>query len=329
MDYEDLIEDESEPNTPSPEDGEPSPEEEMADERVEPRARSPWKAFILTGVIASLFGAAGGGYGVYEGVKRLGPQTASQPAIDMSPLESQIEDLKARIAKAETSAKNAVNQPAPEMKPVDLSPLEARLKILESAPVPDIDPEALKALQSAQSDGFEWPDTSALTERLAVLETTLETSPEPAEIPPDLLERLDALETRLQSTGAGEGLETAASEEEMSILSERLNLIESRLAGLETQPIAAPRIERIALLPFPKAEMIAAVEDSVEGGILKRALSKHIRVKDEGDPLTLIDEIEADITGDRLEDAVKKYDRLPAPVRAVGQGWYNSVKASL
>lgn len=322
MDYEDLIEEENEP-------AEPSPEEEMEDEPAEPRAKSPWKAFILTGVIASLFGAAGGGYGVYEGVKRLGPQTAEKPAFDLSPLESQIQDLKTRVAKAEAAAKTAANQPAPEVKPVDLSPLETRLKALEAAPAPEIDPEALTALQSAQADGFEWPNTSALEERLAALETTLDAAPDPAEIPADLLERLDALEAVAQSSGAGEMSANGISEEELSILSERFDLIESRLAGLENQPIAAPRIERVTLLPFPKAAMIDAVEDSVEGGLMKRALSKHIRVKDEGDPLTLIDGIEADIAGDRLEDAVKKYDRLPEPVRAVGQAWYNSVKASL
>lgn len=318
MDYEDLIDEESDPI-------EPSPETEMEDEPVEPRAKSPWKAFILTGVIASLFGAAGGGYGVYEGVKRLGPKTAEQPSVDMTPLESKIGALTRRMSAAEAAAKKTANRPAPDMKPVDLSPLETRLKKLEGAPVPEIDPEALSALQSAQADGFEWPNTSALEERLAALETTVETVSEPAEIPADLLERLDALESNAGSASDGDGV----SAEELSLLSARFDLIESRLDMLETQPIAAPRIERVALLAFPKSAMVGAAEDAVEGGLMKRALSKHIRVKDEDDPLTLIDGIETDIAQGRLEDAVKKFDRLPEPVRAAGQAWYNSVKASL
>ncbi len=311
-----MIDEEAEPAEPA---SAPAPEDVPA----EPRAKSPWKAFILTGVIASLFGAAGGGYGVYEGVKRLGPKTAEQPVVDTSSLESQIDDLTTRVAGAEMAAKKAANQPAADMKPVDLSPLESRLKALESAPVPEIDPEALTALQSAQADGFEWPDTSGLEERLAALETMSETALEPAEIPADLLGRIEALESGVQSNT------DSLTEEEVSILSERFDLIESRLAGLENQPVAAPRIERVSILAFPKAAMIGAVEESVEGGIMKRALSKHIRVKDDDDPVTLIDAIQVDISEGRLEDAVEKYDRLPEPVRAAGRAWYDSVKASL
>ena len=54
-----------------------------------------------------------------------------------------------------------------------------------------------------------------------------------------------------------------------------------------------------------------------------------MRVKDENDPLSLIEGIEADIANGRLEGAAEKYDRLPEPVRAAGQAWYDSVKASL
>ena len=322
MDYEDLIDEETDPV-------EPTPEAELEDKPVEPRAKSPWKAFIVTGIIASLFGAAGGGYGVYEGFKRLGPKSAERPVMDIAPLESKIGDLTTRMSAAEAVVKKAANRPVPEMKPVDLSPLEKRLEALEAAPDPEIDPEALTALQSAQADGFEWPDTSALEGRLATLESTFESAPEPVDIPADLLERLDAMESRVQTNveSASEG--NGTSEQELSILSERFDLIESRLAVLESQPVATPRIERVALLAFPKSAMVGAAEATVEGGIVKRALSKHIGVKDEDAPLTLIDGIEADIAEGRLEDAVKKFDRLPEPVRAAGQAWYNSVKASL
>jgi hypothetical protein len=67
----------------------------------------------------------------------------------------------------------------------------------------------------------------------------------------------------------------------------------------------------------------------MEGGMIKKTLSRHIRVKDDNDPLTLIDGIEADLSGGRLGAAAEKFERLPAPVRAKGQAWYESVKASL
>lgn len=318
-----MIEDEIEPTEPSPEfaaEGAPA----------EKRTKSPWKAFILTGLIASLFGAAGGGYGVYEGVKRLGPKTAQQPAVDMSPLESKLDALSTRVTAAEASANKAANRPVPKMETVDLSALEARLKTLESAPVPEIDPAALTALQSAQADGFEWPDTSDLEERLAGLELKVETASEisgSAELPEDLLERLKAIEVDMESMAdLGEG--TAANQTKALDL-ERMGDIESRLAALEKRPATAARIERVSILAFPKAAMIEVVENSVEGGLFKKTLSKHIRVKDDDDPITLIDGIEVDIEDGRLEDAIKKYDRLPEPIRAAGQAWHDSVKASL
>ena len=63
--------------------------------------------------------------------------------------------------------------------------------------------------------------------------------------------------------------------------------------------------------------------------MMKKLLSKHVRVKDDDDPATLIAAMEADMEQGRLREALQKYDRLPEPVRAAGQVWSNSVKASL
>ena len=48
-----MIEDESEPLNPAP--APEVPESEV--EESEPRAKSPWKAFVLTGLLAALIGA--------------------------------------------------------------------------------------------------------------------------------------------------------------------------------------------------------------------------------------------------------------------------------
>lgn len=315
MDYEDLIEDENDPVSPEPEmelEAEPSVE----------RPKSPWKAFVLTGLLASLVGAAGGGYGVYEGMKRITPEPVKAPSVDLGPMEKQIQQLTNRVKAAESQAQKAVNRPVETTSPVDLSGLESRLDALEAAPRPEIDPEALTALQSAQADGFEWPDTAKLESRLAELESQPE-KPVDAAVPTELIDRLETLEadlTELQNT-----------ETEPAIDVEKVDRIEARLFALENRPAPAPeiKVETVSILAFPKKAMIAAAEDNIDGGFVKKALSKHVRVKDEGDPLTLIDGIEADIAKGRLAAAAEKYDRLPEPVRAAGHAWYKSVKASL
>jgi len=88
-------------------------------------------------------------------------------------------------------------------------------------------------------------------------------------------------------------------------------------------------VERVSILAFPKAQMVAAVEENMEGGLIQKTLSRHIRVKDADDPLTLIDGIETDLNEGRLDAAAKKFERLPSPVQTAGQAWYESVKASL
>jgi len=141
MDYEDMIEDEPKPVAEPPE-----PELEPEAEAEATRQKSPWKAFILTGVLAGLFGALAGGYGAYEGLKRFSPKPVPQAEIDLSPIQARLDSLADRVAAAETAI---MEIDMPDMEPVYLSPLEARLEALETAPRPDIDPDALAALHAA------------------------------------------------------------------------------------------------------------------------------------------------------------------------------------
>lgn len=298
----------------------PTPVSETEPEPVRERTKSPWKAFVLTGFLASLVGAAGGGYGVYEGLKRFSPEPIEQSKVDLSPLESKINNLTDRLTRAEASVKKTAARPAAKAEPVDLSGLENRLDAIESAPKAEIDPEALAALQSAQKDGFEWPDTSGLENRLIALETKLDIATE-SSASSDIDERLQALETQA---------ETSQSETELSAVDvERWDDLEARMAALENRPLMSNQAKAVTILAFPKTALVAAAEDNMEGGFMKKALSKHVRVKDEDAPLTLIDGIEADIAKGRFEAAAKKYERLPEPIRAAGQAWYESVKASL
>ncbi len=292
-------------------------DEEVAPEPETPREKSPWKAFIFTGLLAGLIGAAVGGYGVYEAYNRFAPTPAQPAEVDFSSIEAQLEAFSARISDTEEALSDVK---IPEQDPVDLSGLETRLAKLEAAPRPEIDPAALSALQKAQADGFEWPDQSAVEARIAALETSLGAMPETA-MPTDLMERLSTLEVEI---------EALQQTEKTNALGEaQLAELNSRISALENQPAPEPVIERVSILAFPKAQLIQAVEDNQTGGIVEKALSRHIRVKSENDPLSLIDGIETDISEGRLTDAAEKFERLPAPVRSAGQAWYESVKASL
>ena len=308
-----MIEDDPQPAAEPTE-----PEAEL--ETVEPRAKSPWKAFILTGVLAGLIGAAGGGYGAYAGLKKFAPAPVAQVDVDLSPLELKLKNLTERVSAAESDIKDAANRAAPEAETVDLSEIETRVGALESAPKPDIDPDALSSLQAAKKDGFEWPDVSALEARIAELEAKAE-SPAETAAPEDVMNRLTALETQLETLQSLEPT-SSANDEIMSDLN-------ARLTALENRPAPSPRVETVSILAFPKAQMVAAVDANMEGGMIKKTLSRHIRIKEANDPLTLIEGIELDIREGRLAAAAEKFERLPSPVRTAGQAWYESVKASL
>ncbi|MEP4052891.1 MAG: hypothetical protein ABJN22_11650 [Litorimonas sp.] len=313
MDYEDMIEDEPQPAAEPVEPG-------VEVEEQERRAKSPWKAFILTGLLAGFIGAVGGGYSAYAALKHFSPAPTVQSEVDFSPLEAEIKGLNDRVSATETDVQNISNDLVIVSDPIDLSEFEDRLAALEKAPSPEIDPDALTALQAAREDGFEWPDVSELEDRVAALEAEASSD---LELPEGLMNRLKALEADVETVKNVEPVTVPVLDEEL------MSKMEARLSALENRPLPAPVVERISILAFPKDKMIAAVEDNQEGGMIQKTLSRHIRVKDANNPLTLIEGIETDLSEGRLAAAAEKFERLPSPVRSAGQAWYESVKASL
>lgn len=309
---------------------EPKPVTEVLDAEVEvepieePRAKPPWKAFVLTGFLAGLIGTAGGGYGAYAALKKFSPAPVAQAKVDLSPIEMNLKRLTDRVNVAEADMKDVANRPATTVEPVDLSALKARLAALEAAPTPEIDPEALTALQAAQKDGFEWPETEQIEAGLTQLDerlTKLEIADQKA---------LDESSTGLTNEQARASLQDLHERVAMlEVNPDELQSLTKRLETLENSPAPNPVVERVSILAFPKTQMIGAVEANMEGGMIKKTLSRHIRVKDANDPLTLIDGIENDLSEGRLAAAAEKFERLPSPVRSAGQAWYESVKASL
>lgn len=277
--------------------------EEVEIEPIERRETRPWKALMLTGLLSGLIGVGGGAAAVYFGLKA---GTANTAAIDTTLQDDLAQDLKSietRLSTVEAASRKSV----PAAKPIDLSPLEARLYALETATPAEISPETLSALKAAQEDEFDWPDMSALETRLAALEAQ-----STADTP-----ELDSFETRLNAVEANVKKARPATIPKALL---------ARVEALENRPALAPKTEFVSLLPLPKEAMLKAVEEAKEGGIFKRTLSKHVRVKDDDDPRTLIAGIDEDIAAGRLDLALNKYERLPEPVQAIGQAWYETIK---
>jgi hypothetical protein len=336
MKYEDMIEGNGEPKADGSVEAPPEddlPVDAVADtfegtlEREPQNSVKPWKAVVLTGLLAGLIGAGGGAFGVYAGLKAQTPDAAPDISADLAavttPLNAKIETLERRLIKAEASVRDVKSSSKSTPTPIDLSSIESRLEALETTPTSEIDPAAIAALQAAQADGFEWPDVSTLETRLTGLEAEISNLPDSTqtEVSSDLGDRLEALETDFLAANIGDRLS--------AMDSRNAEMLEGRISALENRGSVAPIIQRISVLAFPKDALLKAAEDNTEGGFMKKALSKHVRVKDDDNPRILIDQIEADISEGRLEAAAIKFERLPAPVKVAGQAWYESVKASL
>lgn len=308
MEYEDLVD---ETDAAGAEEG---VEADAADPAVVKRAPG-WKAVIITGLLAGLIGTGGGAAALYYGLKTQSPDMTQVKAELQQELRAEMTALTSRLSAVENTADEAANRLLPEfdMAPMDLSPLEARIIALENAPSPEIDPDALSALQAAQADGFEWPNVDDLNDRLAALENRPIATTDPSVSPEMLLEmadRIDALEAA-PALAVPPALPT--------------DLL-ARIDALENRPVVTPEKQIIPVLAFPKQAMLRAAEDMATGGFIERTLSKHVRVKDDDDPRTLIEGIEADLSEGRLDLAANKYERLPAPVQQVARAWYESVQ---
>ena len=314
-----------------------------------------WTTVILTGLIAGLVGAGAGAAALYTLAPKLIGTDGAQVATLERQIETRISALDTRLQTAEARAPSRTDAFDPtdldqrlaalETAPVFADDITDRIAVLEAAPRPEIDPAALSALQAAQADGFQWPDTKLIEtalvridERLLSLEAddadtsdvmnrlaALENRPVETTMPDDIIARLDAMEQRDAETGMPPELiarlDALESREPEAVMSPELM---DRIAALESAPapVAVPRF----VLPFPKAEMLRAVDANREGGFMSRTLSKHVRVKSDDDPTTLINGITADIADGDLDAAAAKFDRLPEAVQAPGRAWYASLK---
>ena len=273
-------------------------EREVAETR---KARSKWPLIFVLGTLAGFAASFAASY-----YTRPEPFDASALQRDVAALRTEMGELRSRAAPAtsmrpiERRLDALEARPVGGAEPVDLAPLEARIAALT---------DRIAALEEADRP----PVDEALVTRLERLREEGFTGAPEADLAP-LTRRLDALEARPNPDLA------------MTI---DLEPLERRLSALENREPAQPPAERPAVRakypPFPSDALRDAAEARRGGGLL----SKHIRVKSEDDPLTLIDGVEADLKAGRVRAALAKFDRLPEPIRNLARGWRADMEDAL
>lgn len=272
-------------------------------EQPRPRKSIGFKSLLAGMIIAAVGGAAGGTF-----LSQL-TSPAPLPAVktDLSVVNSSLDAL-ARDNKALKSQLSKLQkQSAPA--PVDLAPLLARLGALENAaqiasqnaPEPVVDEALIKRLEALQGEGSPALDLTDITQRLAALETA----------GPDEQTR-DALQDLYERQGElFIQIEDALVDEPKTVLG-----------------VDAPAKVTAAPLPaFPEDELRAALEGMNKSqGWAKRTLNKHIAVRSEDDPESLIAGIKLDLEKRDVVAAASKFDSLPPQLRAAGQAWRSALK---
>jgi len=323
-----------------------------------PRRKFGKFALGFTALSALVIGGASGG-GFVKYVMPDSDNIAPTQTVDLSPLETQITQLKARNAKLETqlsdlstafdtlqtSVQDSVqNIEIPEVQVVDVSGLTSRLDVLENAPKPTpIDEAMLDRLEKLQADGSPALDLSAINARLAELEAE---NAKPAELS-------EAAQTRLETLTEQQAEATAKSKTQFSELSEGLQSVafelsetqtglaqlrDGQAAALETALKAAANSGvssgvnngansgQISAVPFPKQALLDAISaQGQDKPFFKRALSKHIKVKDPSLPLGIVAAIETDLADGNSAAAAERFDKLPPEIRSAGQLWRDSL----
>ncbi len=267
------------------------------------RRRPVWPFLMLGGALLG-FGAS---FAASYYTRPAGP--------DLAPLRAEIASLGQEVEALKALSAQQAAAPAP-----DLSAVERRIAALESAPEPDM------------------PNMTLVYDRLTALEEA-----EPPEINEDYVARLEALkadgfdatpppdlaelEARLRSLES-EAIARADIDpaedmsREIAALSARLDALEARPVAAAAPVAAAPITLDPATLPrFPADRLRAGAAEAAGEGFLRRSLSRHVRVKDEGSAEVLIGQVEDAMEAGDVRAAVVAFDRLPGGLRDLARGW--------
>ena len=273
----------------------PEPDAVVVGEPSRPRPK--WPFILLLGALLGFGASFAASY-----LTRPEPFDASALQREVAALKTQVGELRSRSAPA-----------------ANLGPLERRVAALEAretGAVPDTEPlQRRLASLSERVGALEEADPPVIDEALVARLEKLRADGLTSAPPPDLSKltrRVDALEARPQRPVKAPTVDLAP--------------LETRIAALEARaetPAAAKRVA-VRYPPFPSDTLRDAAE-ARRGGLL----SKHIRVRSDDDPLSLIDGIEADLKAGRGRAALAKFDRLPEPMRNLARGWRADMQTAL
>lgn len=209
----------------------------------------------------------------------------------------------------------SLKTPAPT---VNLAPLTEQVETLNA------ENKTLKAqLTRLQRDVKASPKSLAVD--LSGIETRLERleGAKPQAVDPDLIARLEALK------------ESGSEALDLSDILARIEALETRLVENVAAPIeavnerAVPTAQAAAIIPFPKAKILAALDDADKSqGWLKRSLKKHISVQSEDNPRYLVELVSENVEAENLDAAIAAFDKLPPEAKAVATEWRNNVESN-
>lgn len=252
---------------------------------------------VLLSGFAAMIGAVGGAYGAQYLV-----ETPDLSAID-SQVSLKVADIEDKTQKSVAALRTELDVLKTNIMDVQggqaseqvLASLQNRLDALENAPLsnmPDIDADAVSALQKAQADGFNWPNLTEIEANISRLEQ----------------EHAD-LSDRLQNI----------SEEFETFKEAPIDVI---ALGGEAAPEPITITQTLTLPVFPEIALRKSAEEAVsQKGFLARTLSKHIDVKQPNDPIVLIEKAALAVKSGNLDLAVKTFDQLPDEIKVAGQDW--------
>jgi hypothetical protein len=203
--------------------------------------------------------------------------------------------MEARLAELQADLERLENRPAPERETVDLTPLLDRLDALEARPEPaPIDEALIARMEALQAEGFEIPEIPEIPD-ITALEA-----------------RIAALEAELEAALVkAQAQEQAAAE--AAALQARLN---------ET-------VDPKRLPSFPAQTLRDGAVELSGSGLLRRTLSRHVRVGGEDSPEWLIEAISVDMRQGKARAALEKFDRLPPRLQSLARGWRADMEDAL
>ena len=211
-------------------------------------------------------------------------------------------DVTAQIAALQSRVAGIADRPVTAAAAtMDTSELEARLDALEAREVPAIDEALVARLEAVQADGLPvgLSDIEAMQGRI---------------------EELDERLVRQEDARAS----SLANATELEALRREVEALRAQVdAGATAKPgTVMPTLTDPAMLPaFPADRLREGAAEAAGEGFLRRSLSRHVRIKDEGSAEVLIGEVEAALAEGDAAAAVAAFDQLPDGLRSLARAW--------